>query len=258
MKDELITLLEEKRNERLAKDRGQRWNTRHTDFNNHIQTYLTPLQPDILPPCGTIVSHPVIRSLLLDTPIDTVIITAEMVHERLHPLLPEITKTWLESAKNILLAKMQEANLKDEVTARDLDLAILYFQCNRCNSTIGYPGILVHECTGRSYQHDPTEQLGSLDEFYARTQTQPWTADVRCRNDQWRRAIVQACGLDPDYATQHMMHELDPFLERPTYDAEQNRQEAEYHGVFAKPKRTVYTWMHAMQNVCGQARDPCR
>jgi len=238
MKESLISLMERERTRRIKTELSQKWTARHNLVHKVIKDRLKAEPADkFLPPVGTVAAYPPFAAIWLETPIDEEV-TADSLKAFLEDLSP-ITEAWMTSAKAKLLNIMVDSQYS-EGAITDLSLATLVFQCayERCEHTeaMQFPHVLYHKCNSSGYNYG-----SPLKAFSKETSKMEWSSEyLSLGRIKMATKIVKACGLDPAVATQSMMDDLNPLLERRAISADTSEDET-------VTKRSIYTWRQAMQ-----------
>jgi len=214
MESGLIELLLQKQEYRLNVLIDAAWKERFQTFAALVQKHLDSLAHNVLmPPIADILASPSFETILAETPIEEAI-TANSLQAAFSQL-PVFTVAWIHQANADLVELLHEAGLED-ATSQDLSLAKIMFQCIHCSDMVRHPRILVHSefCTGHiRYQESGYYDAASLlSHLRLRTwSAKPhYTVDVRGMN--FRKALVRACGLNPNTASADAMNELCPIV----------------------------------------------
>ncbi|KAJ6513367.1 hypothetical protein C8R45DRAFT_1068349 [Mycena sanguinolenta] len=168
--------------------------------------------PDVLlpPKIDVLLTEP-FRVVIEDTPIEETL-TEESFAAAISSVA-EFSVDW-QRRKEKELVKIMRKNHPDAVEA-DLHLATTFFSCSTYfTELLGFPTILVHPSPTQF--DDQWEEEDTVDLQHT-LQEQAWNADGRVRLQERAqrnaRAVVEACGLDPDVTTGAEMDEINPALE---------------------------------------------
>ena len=107
------------------------------------------------------------RSLILDTPYDTIVTLADFNIEELLQFLP----TWLFAADEAILDIVRNSSIGPDATHSTLPLATTLFHCSTCSGTLHYPRVLVHSCLQTAA---PTDEPENLEYMFSCLKCRPW------------------------------------------------------------------------------------
>jgi len=132
---------------------------------------------------------------------------------------------------------------------KNLDLAILFFLCKRRDEEIAYPRVLFPSCCtqiDRRTLGPGGAAMGTMEGFSKETLCRVWTTNFLTVAGGIRDAgaIVRACGLDPGVATRQDMDDLEPLLEHPVHDTEENMKS---RLIGSRTTRRIHSWRSALR-----------
>ena len=109
------------------------------------------------------------RSLILDTPYDTIVTLADFNVEELLEFLP----TWLLEADEAILDIVRKSSIGPDATHSTLPLATTLFHCSTCSGILHYPRVLVHSCLQTAAPSDDNEPE-DLEYLFSCLKCRPW------------------------------------------------------------------------------------
>ncbi|KAJ7756437.1 hypothetical protein DFH07DRAFT_959085 [Mycena maculata] len=212
IKTPLIEFLTEKKKERLELQHHRTMRERHLLAGSAYGNWLKTFPPDaIFPPKIEVVTAEPFRAIIEITPIEEKL--TEQSFAGALSQVPAFSDDWKRRKDEELLEIMEE-HVPNSVEA-DLHLATTFFMCSGSPEPVGYPRILVHS-RASSYKYN--DRPGGIDptiKLYFHEDC--WNADrlIGFNTAAFRnaRAVIEACGLDPDVTTAAEMDEIDPAIE---------------------------------------------
>ncbi|KAK0470525.1 hypothetical protein IW261DRAFT_1597829 [Armillaria novae-zelandiae] len=203
MEHVLVDILQKHKDQRLL---SERFNSVQNILSNALQRYLISSSTSIAPDYVSLAILEDCKRILDTTPLDQPL--GEDSFSTVVTRLPEIIDEWRTVNEDECLEMLRQATDTD-VGKEDLYLATTIFQCLACKQPVMYPKVLVHQCEQLSGQR--TSCPRKVDGF-------PWLKPSNLfkfhrRGSDAARAVVVACGLDPNVTTYAQMNALHPLLE---------------------------------------------
>ncbi|KAJ7786579.1 hypothetical protein B0H16DRAFT_1876573 [Mycena metata] len=187
----------------------------------------------IFPPKHDMISTEPFRTIIEDSPTNPEVKLTEESFDAALLHVPNFSAEWRRSKDQELVELMKKTSPNS--TEADLHLATTFFAGSIRSQAIGYPRILVSSAaTALDLWDEPNSLRAALRE-------DSWNANglIRFHEQAFSnaRAVVEACGLDPDVTTAAEMEEINPAMECVNcYD--------EYHG------RQIMRWINTTIHSC--------
>ncbi|KAJ7040353.1 hypothetical protein C8F04DRAFT_254471 [Mycena alexandri] len=168
----------------------------------------------IFPPKLDMIRTEPFRTVIEDSPTNPEVKLTEESFDAALLHVPSFSAEWRRSKDQELVELMKKTS--PDSTEADLHLATTFFACSTASEAIGYPRILV------------TSSATAYDYWDYRDEEEANSLRVALREDSWNangtirfheqaslnaRAVVEACGLDPDVTTAAEMEEINPAME---------------------------------------------
>ena len=109
------------------------------------------------------------RSVILDTPNDTIVSLADFNVEEFLEFLP----SWLFVADEAILNIVRNSSIGPNADHSTLPLATTLFHCSSCSGTLHYPRVLVHSCLQTAAPADSNEPE-NLAYMFSCLKCRPW------------------------------------------------------------------------------------
>lgn len=219
----LVDFLENAKAQRIEDERLNRIRIGQRILIQLLKDY-APTRPidEIIPVAADVYNMEEFKDIIENAEVE---VTPEMFAEVMTEL-PQLSKDWRASKGRELLALMNQVDIpassedSDTAAVEDvhsrLQLATTYFKCLSCPKyPIRYPLILEHRCL-TEFDYDPPFPSGEIG-LYESLKSIPWNYDnrVMIHEDAHHaaRAVVEACGFDPDVTTSREMDEMNPVVE---------------------------------------------
>ncbi|KAJ7035062.1 hypothetical protein C8F04DRAFT_1395128 [Mycena alexandri] len=152
------------------------------------------------------------RAIIEDTSINPEVKVTEETFAAALLQVPDFSAKWRRSKDEELVEIMK--TMVTNSTKADLHLATTFFRWSTSSEAVGYPQILVCSSAIAFSSYEYTDETHTLRQALREN---PWNAKSLIRfNIQASlnvRAVVEACGLDPDVTTAAEMDEINPAME---------------------------------------------
>jgi len=156
------------------------------------------------------------RSLILDTPYETVITLADF--DEVLEQLVEFCSSWLAVADEAVLDIVRKSSVGPYATHSTLPLATTLFNCSSCSSTLHYPRVLVHSClyTAAPSNGDEPENLAYM---FSCLKCRPWNWAANQKQitfdesaHRHMKALLSLYHFHP-VPSYDVLQDVDPFVE---------------------------------------------
>lgn len=154
------------------------------------------------------------RSLILETPYDTIVTLADFNVEELLEFLP----TWLFVADEAILDIVRNSSIGPDATHSILPLATTLFHCSTCSGTLHYPRVLVHSCLQMASPNDGDESE-NLAYMFSCLKCRPWDWTANQKQitfdelaHQHTKALLALYHFQPIPSYDDLQN-IDPFIE---------------------------------------------
>ena len=147
MKDELINLMEYKRQEMRKTNITRTLQLRVYTLDRVIRS--TMAQQLIVPFTSYIAVLEPFKTLLKTLPLEERVTEEELSALATPDILLQMTEAWRREADTSLLGLLSKplpSNTDEAINRTPLELATTFFKCNWCTEPINYPRILMHRC----------------------------------------------------------------------------------------------------------------